>query len=131
MMWRVRARSCSVEFDSRPDRLQGERTNAIQGSGRSYEGAGSTHRSGEAENRVPRLALDEPSLRAPRPECGATARRRAIIWNCARGHAVGWSVGSHREKQPSSLHGVGTQGPANEEEGSGPAAQAEGNDFGN
>jgi len=47
-MWRVRARSCSVEFDSRPDRLQGERPNAIQGSGRSYEGAGATHRSGDA-----------------------------------------------------------------------------------
>src|ERR1700681_4807255 len=73
MMWRVRARSCSVAFDSRPDRLQGERTNAIQGSGRSSEGAGSTHRPGETEDRVPRLALDEPSLRAPRPECG---RRR-------------------------------------------------------
>jgi Protein of unknown function (DUF3047) len=71
--------SCSVEFDSRSDRLQGERTNAIQGSGRSYEGAASTHRPGEAEDRVPRLALAEPALRAPRPECGATARRRANI----------------------------------------------------
>src|SRR6202022_240275 len=48
MMSRVRALSCSIEFDSRPDRLQGERTNALQGSGRSYEGAGSTGRSGEA-----------------------------------------------------------------------------------
>lgn len=72
-MWRVRALSCSVEFDSRPDRLQGERTNDIQGSGRSYEGAGSTHRSGEAEDRVPRLAVDERSLRARDPNAG---RRR-------------------------------------------------------